>query len=123
MCIRDSSTTVPTPVTFRGTLIIDGAPRAVDLRDLSRAGVYACVPEPLPALFTRVQVSLEHPPGALTRAEVVRQVPELQARAWGFAAGVALQFLEPAPPFREAVTRRLKGLAPVSYTHLRAHET
>ena len=104
----------PTPVTFRGTLILDGAARTVDLRDLSRAGVYACVPEPLPALFTRVQVSLENPPGALTRAEVVRQVPELQARAWGFAAGVALQFLEPAPPFREAVSRRMKGLAPLT---------
>jgi len=104
----------PTPVTFRGTLIIDGASHAADLRDLSRAGVYACVPEPLPALFTRVQVSLEHPAGALTRAEVVRQVPELQARAWGFAAGVALQFLEPAPPFKEAVSRRLKGLAPLT---------
>jgi serine/threonine-protein kinase len=109
-----ASATVPTPVTFRGTLIIDNAPQTVDLRDLSRAGVYACVPEPLPALFTRVQVSLESPPGALTRAEVVRQVPELQARAWGFAAGVALQFLEPAPPFKEAVSRRLKGLAPLT---------
>jgi serine/threonine protein kinase len=109
-----SSAAVPTPVTFRGTLIIDGAPHTVDLRDLSRAGVYACVPEPLPALFTRVQVSLENPPGALTRAEVVRQVPELQARAWGFAAGVALQFLEHAPPFKEAVSRRLKGLAPLT---------
>ena len=109
-----SSAAAPTPVTFRGTLIIDGAPRAVDLRDLSRAGIYACVPEPLPALFTRVQVSLEHPAGALTRAEVVRQVPELQARAWGFSAGVALQFLEPAPPFKEAVSRRLKGLAPLT---------
>jgi len=104
----------PTPVTFQGTLLMDGAPRAVDLRDLSRAGVYACVPEPLPALFTRVQVSLQYPPGALTRAEVVRQVPELQARAWGFAAGVALQFLEPPPPFKEAVSRRLRGLAPLS---------
>jgi len=109
-----SSAAMPTPVTFRGTLIIDGAARAVDLRDLSRAGVYVCVPEPLPALFTRVQVSLENPPGALTRAEVVRQVPELQARAWGFAAGVALQFLEHAPPFKEAVSRRLKGLAPLT---------
>ncbi len=108
------SSPAPTPVTFRGTLIIDGAARAVDLRDLSRAGIYACVPEPLPALFTRVQVSLEHPSGALTRAEVVRQVPELQARAWGFAPGVALQFLEPPPPFREAVSRRLRGLAPLS---------
>ncbi|HVP59998.1 MAG TPA: protein kinase [Myxococcaceae bacterium] len=108
------SSPTPTPVMFRGTLIIDGAVCAVDLRDLSRAGVYACVPEPLPALFTRVQVSLENPPGALTRAEVVRQVPELQARAWGFAAGVALQFLEPASPFREAVSRRLKGLAPLT---------
>jgi serine/threonine-protein kinase len=93
---------------------MDGAPRAVDLRDLSRAGIYACVPEPLPALFTRVQVSLQYPPGALTRAEVVRQVPELQARAWGFAPGVALQFLEPPPPFKEAVSRRLRGLAPLS---------
>jgi serine/threonine protein kinase len=109
-----SSAPEPTPVTFRGTLLIDGASQAVDLRDLSRAGVYACVPEPLPALFTRVQVSLEHPAGALTRAEVVRQVPELQARAWGFAAGVALQFLEPAPPFKEAVSRRLRGLAPLT---------
>jgi tRNA A-37 threonylcarbamoyl transferase component Bud32 len=108
------SSPVPTPVTFRGTLILDGAPKGVDLRDLSRAGVYACVPEPLPALFTRVQVSLENPPGALTRAEVVRQVPELQARAWGFAAGVALQFLEPAPPFKEAVSRRMRGLAPLT---------
>src|SRR4029078_12373413 len=68
-----ASATVPTPVTFRGTLIIDNAPQTVDLRELSRAGVYAGVPEPLPALVPRVQVSLESPPGALTRAEVVRQ--------------------------------------------------
>jgi serine/threonine-protein kinase len=108
------SSVAPAPAGFRGTLLIDGIPRAVDLRDLSRAGVYACIPEPLPALFTRVQVSLEHPAGTLTPAEVVRQVPELQARAWGFAAGVALQFLEPAPPFREAVSRRLRGLAPLA---------
>ena len=107
------SSPAPAPATFRGTLLIDGASRAVDLRDLSRAGVYACVPEPLPALFTRVQVSLEVPVGVLTPAEVVRQVPELQARAWGFAAGVALQFLEPPPPFREAVSRRLRGLPPL----------
>jgi len=110
----------PTPRTFRGTLLLDGAARPVELRDLSRAGVYACVPEPLPALFTRVQVSLEHPPGALTRAEVVRQVPELQARAWGFAPGVALQFLEPAPPFKEAVSRRMRGLAPLTPAGARA---
>jgi tRNA A-37 threonylcarbamoyl transferase component Bud32 len=110
----------PTPVAFRGTLLLDGAARPVDLRDLSRAGVYACVPEPLPALFTRVQVSLEHPPGALTRAEVVRQVPEVQARAWGFASGVALQFLEPAPPFKEAVSRRMRGLAPLTPAGARA---
>jgi serine/threonine-protein kinase len=108
------SSPAPAPVSFRGTLLIDGFSKAVDLRDLSRAGVYACVPEPLPALFTRVQVSLEVPAGALTPAEVVRQVPELQARAWGFAPGVALQFLEPPAPFREAVSRRLRGLAPLA---------
>ena len=108
------SSVAQAPASFRGTLLIEGVSRTVDLRDLSRAGVYACVPEPLPALFTRVQVSLEVPAGVLTPAEVVRQVPEVQARAWGFAAGVALQFLEPAPPFREAVSRRLRGLAPLA---------
>ena len=101
------------PASFRGTLLLDGAPRVVDLRDLSRAGVFACVPEPLPPLFTRVQLSLENPAGAMTKAEVVRQVPEVQARGWGFPPGVALQFLEPPEQFREAVSRRMRGLAPI----------
>jgi tetratricopeptide (TPR) repeat protein len=86
----------------------------VDLRDLSRAGVFACLPEPLPPLFTRVQLSLDNPPGVLTAAEVVRQVPELQARSWGFPPGVALQFLEPPERFREAVSRRMRGLATIT---------
>ena len=101
------------PASFRGTLLLDGAPRVVDLRDLSRAGVFACVPEPLPPLFTRVQLSLENPAGSMTKAEVVRQVPEVQARGWGFPPGVALQFLEPPEQFREAVSRRMRGLAPI----------
>jgi serine/threonine protein kinase len=103
-----------TPITFRGTLLMDGAPRPVDLRDLSRAGVFACLPEPLPPLFTRAQLSLDHPPGVLTAAEVVRQVPELQARSWGFPPGVALQFLEPPERFREAVSRRMRGLPTIT---------
>jgi serine/threonine-protein kinase len=101
------------PATFRGTLLLDGAPRVLDLRDLSRAGVFACLPEPLPPLFTRVQLSLENPAGAMTKAEVVRQVPEVQAKGWGFPPGVALQFLEPPEQFREAVSRRMRGLAPI----------
>jgi serine/threonine-protein kinase len=103
-----------TPVTFRGTLLMDGAPRPVDLRDLSRAGVFACLPEPLPPLFTRVQLALENPPGLLTAAEVVRQVPEVQARSWGFPPGVALQFLEPPERFREAISRRMRGLSTIT---------
>src|SRR5262249_28272763 len=85
-----------------------GAPR-----HWPRAGVLPGVPEPLPPLFTRVQLSLENPAGAMTKAEVVRQVPEGQARGWGFPPGGALQFLEPPEQFREAVSRRMRGLAPI----------
>jgi tRNA A-37 threonylcarbamoyl transferase component Bud32 len=80
---------------------------------LSRAGVYLESGAPLPAPLSRVSVAM--PDGgdgaSLVPAVVVRVVEPADARAWGMAAGFALQF-HPSTPAERAALERLAGMTP-----------
>lgn len=80
---------------------------------LSRSGVYLESGPPLPAPFSRVSVSV---PGDIDGASlvpgvVVRLVEPADAKAWGMAAGFALQF-HPSTPAERVALERLAGATP-----------
>ena len=79
---------------------------------LSRAGVYLESGAPLPAPLSRVSVAVSDGGGAsLVPGVVVRVVEPAEARAWGMAAGFALQF-HPSTPAERAALERLAGVTP-----------
>ncbi|MCU0696406.1 MAG: serine/threonine-protein kinase [Myxococcaceae bacterium] len=80
--------------------------------DISRGGMFFASDGALPALFSKLKISLENGAGALM-GEVVRHVTSEQAKAWGMSAGFGLQFVDLTPALRDTVTRLIQGL-PVS---------
>jgi len=103
------------PTSFAGTLVFLGEPpRAVSMRDLSRGGLFLCLDGALPQPFSRLRLSLQAPATEMVDAEVVRQVTAEQAKGWGMAPGVAVQFISPSRAFKEALARRMEGHAPAS---------
>ena len=111
----------PLPGTARATTIrvhLAGEPqaRSFPAAEITRGGVYLECGPPLPAPFSRAVVSV--PDGgagsAPVPAEVVRVVQPGEAKAWGMAAGFALQFLPSTPPERAAV-ERLAGGTPAAH--------
>jgi serine/threonine-protein kinase len=79
--------------------------------DLSRGGVFLGAEPPLPPLFTRVRVTLEHPGHPLEcEGEVVRQVTVQQALAWRMEPGFAVQFTALTKTLRTEVDRIVQGL-------------
>ncbi len=84
--------------------------------DLTRGGVYLESAPPLPAPFSRAVVSVPDGGAGSTPvpAEVVRVVQPAEARAWGMAAGFALQFL-PATPAERTALERLAGGVPSTH--------
>jgi serine/threonine-protein kinase len=80
--------------------------------DISRGGMFLASDGVLPALFSKLKISLENGAGALM-GEVVRHVTPEQAKAWGMSAGFGLQFVDLTPVLRDTVTRLIQGL-PVS---------
>ena len=88
-------------------------PRELTTADLSRGGVFLCSEPPLPALFTRVEITLLHPEGKVAcGGEVVRHVSPEQARAWGMSAGFAVQFSDLKEAPRVGIERMLRGRPP-----------
>jgi tRNA A-37 threonylcarbamoyl transferase component Bud32 len=78
--------------------------------DLARGGLFLQTQGELPALFSRVQVTLELPRGALTSTcEVVRLATAEQARLWGMSPGFGVQFVDPPADFKAAVAQLLRG--------------
>jgi serine/threonine-protein kinase len=78
--------------------------------DISRGGLFLQTQGELPALFSRVQVTLEMARGSLTSAcDVVRLVTAEQARLWGMAPGFGVQFVDPPADFKAAVVQLLRG--------------
>ncbi|MDX2009093.1 MAG: serine/threonine-protein kinase [Myxococcaceae bacterium] len=80
--------------------------------DISRGGMFLASDGALPALFSKLKISLENGSAALM-GEVVRHVTSEQAKAWGMSAGFGLQFVDLTPHLRDTVTRLIQGL-PVS---------
>lgn len=80
--------------------------------DISRGGMFLAADAPLPALFSKVKITVTEGGGMLL-GEVVRHVTTEQAKAWGMSAGFGVQFVDLTPVLRETVTRLIQGL-PVS---------
>lgn len=80
--------------------------------DISRGGMFLASEAALPALFSKVKITLSEGRGMLL-GEVVRHVASEQARAWGMSGGFGVQFVDLTPAVRETVTRLIQGL-PVS---------
>ncbi|MBE2253991.1 MAG: protein kinase [Myxococcus sp.] len=80
--------------------------------DISRGGMFLAAEAPLPALFSKVKITLTEGGGMLL-GEVVRHVTQEQATAWGMSAGFGVQFVDLTPVLRDTVTRLIQGL-PVS---------
>ncbi|HSN90163.1 MAG TPA: protein kinase [Anaeromyxobacteraceae bacterium] len=83
-----------------------GAPRQLQLAELTRAGAFLRAEADLPPLLSRLELSLFHPvlsAPVLLPAEVVRHVSPAEASAWRMKPGFAVQFLDLAPEARAAV--------------------
>ncbi len=80
--------------------------------DISRGGMFFAAEARLPALFSKVKITLTDGGGMLL-GEVVRHVTAEQAKAWGMSGGFGVQFVDLTPALRETVTRLIQGL-PVS---------
>ena len=80
--------------------------------DISRGGMFLAAESPLPALFSKVKITLTEGGGMLL-GEVVRHVTAEQAKAWGMSGGFGVQFVDLTPVLRDTVTRLIQGL-PVS---------
>jgi serine/threonine protein kinase len=78
--------------------------------DIARGGLFLQTQGELPALFSRVQVTLELARGSLTSpCDVVRLVTAEQARLWGMSPGFGVQFVEPPADFKSSVAQLLRG--------------
>jgi serine/threonine-protein kinase len=81
--------------------------------DLSRAGAFLCTEGSLPALRSRVALTLELRDRQLPcTGEVVRQVTPSQASLWAMRAGFAVQFVELSAEARDALSRLAQGQSP-----------
>ncbi len=91
----------------------EAAPRELQASGLSRAGVHLAAGPPLPALRSRVVVSVPGSTGTVeVPAEVVRLVGPSDAGRFGMPAGFALQFLPSTPGERVALERIATATAP-----------
>ncbi|WP_395843954.1 serine/threonine-protein kinase [Cystobacter fuscus] len=78
----------------------------VHCSELHHDGLFMCCAEPLPALATRLEFTLQMGGEEVECVgEVVRQVDPLQARSRRQPPGVGLRFLHPSPRLRELLTR------------------
>ena len=109
-----SGTPVPS-LSLRVQLAGEPQARPFPASELTRGGVYLESGPPLPAPFSRAVVSVPDGGSGSTPvpAEVVRVVQPAEAKAWGMAAGFALQFLPATAPERAAL-ERLAGGAPAA---------
>ncbi|HET8725177.1 MAG TPA: serine/threonine-protein kinase [Anaeromyxobacteraceae bacterium] len=91
----------------------EASPRALAASGLSRAGVHLAAAPPLPALRSRVVVSVPGSTGTVeVPAEVVRVVEPADAGRFGMPAGFALQFMPSTPGERVALERIAAAAAP-----------
>ncbi|MCP3163115.1 PilZ domain-containing protein [Myxococcus qinghaiensis] len=78
--------------------------------DLSRGGLFLRSEGVLPPLFARLPMVLELDSGPHSVVcEVVRHVPEEQARVWGMATGFGVQFVEASLALKASVDALLRA--------------
>jgi eukaryotic-like serine/threonine-protein kinase len=96
-----------------------GAPLRLPLVELTRGGLFLKAETGLPALLSRVRLTLAHPtlraPLALS-AEVVRHVSPAEAAAVRLQPGFAVQFVEATPEARAALTELADLVRPAAAT-------
>ncbi|MDY7229212.1 protein kinase domain-containing protein [Hyalangium rubrum] len=101
----------PVELPARVVLRPGAQPERMVCSDIARGGLFLRTQGgELPALFSRVQVTLEMARGPLTSTcEVVRLVTPEQALLWGMAPGFGVQFVEPPADFKAAIAQLLRG--------------
>jgi serine/threonine-protein kinase len=99
----------PEPVVLVQAELFSGSapPVALPVVEITRAGLFLRAETALPPLLSQVRLLLSHPSlrGRVeVQGEVVRHVDPAQAAAWKMAPGMAVQFKDPAPEARAAIT-------------------
>jgi serine/threonine-protein kinase len=110
---RRAASPPPLEVSARVALAPGLEPVRMPCTDLSRAGAFLCTEGSLPALRSRVALTLELRDRQLPcTGEVVRQVTPSQASLWAMRAGFAVQFVELSAEARDALSRLAQGQSP-----------
>lgn len=78
--------------------------------DISKGGMFLSTAGELPAVFSRLKITLPSAGNLELLAEVVRHVPAEQAQAWGMPPGIGVQFLDVTPSLRDDINRLVQGL-------------
>lgn len=121
---------VPEPPAQRHTARFDAAVMRLDgvllgrhiCTDISKGGMFLSSAGELPPLFSRVKIIVPEAGDLSLLAEVVRHVPEEQAKAWGMQPGFGVQFLDVTPSLREDIGRLMQGLPVQPRTDRNPHE-
>lgn len=78
--------------------------------DISKGGMFLSTTGELPAVFSKVKITIPSASNLDLLAEVVRHVPADQARAWAMSPGFGVQFLDVTAGLREDINRLVQGL-------------
>ncbi len=78
--------------------------------DISKGGMFLSTAGELPAVFSKVKITIPSASNLELLAEVVRHVPPDQARAWAMSPGFGVQFLDVTAGLREDINRLVQGL-------------
>ena len=78
--------------------------------DISKGGMFLSTTGELPAVFSKVKITIPSAANLDLLAEVVRHVPADQARAWAMSPGFGVQFLDVTAGLRDDINRLVQGL-------------
>jgi serine/threonine-protein kinase len=78
--------------------------------DISKGGMFLSTTNELPAVFSKLKITIPSAGNLDLLAEVVRHVPADQARAWAMSPGFGVQFLDVTAGLREDINRLVMGL-------------
>ncbi len=78
--------------------------------DISKGGMFLSTTGELPAVFSRVKITIPSAGNMDLLAEVVRHVPADQAKAWSMSPGFGVQFIDVTPALRDDLNRVVQGL-------------
>ncbi|MFT3709392.1 MAG: protein kinase [Archangium sp.] len=115
---RTASPAVPPPPAPRHTARFDAVVTKIDgsaigtmqCMDISKGGMFLSTQGALPAVFSKVKITIPSAGNLELLAEVVRHVPADQAKAWGMSPGFGVQFIDVTPALRDDLNRLVQGL-------------